>query len=168
MAFPVSIDGCVSVKVPSGAPLPTEAALHALVDGLERLRASTIKREGHQILFAVRLLRAVLNTNLLVPVEGGAIQVDVLDGTLKVTYRLLTVRILVIGSAAALLPIIILADQGIQHSLQVSAIFWAFLFGGNYFLAAMRFRWFVKRTVEKASDSWMRSARNAQNPSLIS
>jgi hypothetical protein len=157
MTFPVSIDGSVKVKVrvPFNVATDTDAALDALVAGLDRLKATSIKRHESKIAFTVEFFRFVMNTNLLNTIEGGTIRVEPADGAVKVTYRLGIVRFLVIFSVMALVALVF------SRSLQTGATVWAAMVGGTYLLAALRFRCFVKDSIRDACEHWAKIAKIA-------
>ena len=132
-----------------------EAALAGLAAGLARVRASTIAREGSCVLFYVRFLRLVLNTNLLVPIESGAIRAEVEGDAIRLSYCLRTVRLCVIAAAMALACAVFAGSAGFDtvHSVGIGLLAWLWLFGGNYLIALVRFRWFVKRCVREGFES---------------
>jgi len=155
MTFPVSIEGSLEVEVPGDLSKPVDAVLGGLVTGLERVRASSIKRKDASVAFKVDFFRFVTKGNLLIPIEGGTIAVEPKDGIVKVTYRLGTIRVLIIASAAALFFL------AVSRSFGVGAMAWLGLFGGNYVLAMIRFRWFVRRHVGATLEEWARLAKTA-------
>jgi hypothetical protein len=157
MAFPVSIDGSVEVKVkvPFNVATETDAALDALVAGLDRVKATSIKRHEAQIVFTVGFVRLVWNTNLLVGIEGGTIHVEPAEGAVRVTYRLGIVCSLVAISALALFALVV------SRSLQTGGLAWAVLFGFKYLVTALRFRWFVKDSIRDACEHWAKIAKVA-------
>jgi hypothetical protein len=147
----------VRLAVPHGHSTPQEAALAGLAAGLERVRASTIAREGAWVLFYVRFFRLVLNTNLLCPIDSGAITAEVDGDAIKVSYRLRTVRLCIMttGMALAAVVVVLSVSLDVMTAAGIGVLAWLWLFGGNYAIAWVRFRGFVKRSVregfEKAS-----------------
>lgn len=139
-----------------GLSAPQDAALSGLAAGLERVRASTIAREGSCVLFYVRFFRLVMNTNLLVPVESGAITAEPDGDAIKVTYRLRTVRLCIMTTVMALAAVAVTlsARLDFEKAVGIGFLAWLWLFGGNYIITLVRFRWFVKRCVgERFADS---------------
>lgn len=117
--------------------------------GLERVRASTIAREGPWVLFYVRFFRLVWNTNLLVPIDSGAINAEVDGDAVKVAYRLNTVRLCLMATAIAVSGVVVALSGGLDLATAagVGSVAWLWLFGANYLIALMRFRWFVRGCV---------------------
>lgn len=105
------------------------------------MRASHVKREGSFVLFTVRLLRFVMNTNLLVPIEAGAIRIEHEAGSVKLSYQLRTIRLPVMTVGAALAALVV------SRSIGIAMLAWIWLFGANYLITLARFRWFVERCV---------------------
>jgi hypothetical protein len=144
------------MAVPPKVSRPKGLAMAALVAGLQRVRASTIDHEDSQVSFTSNLFRFVMNTNLLVSIEGGTIDAELADGSITFTYSLGTVRIFIIATAMALL------FTGLTHSARfdldaaagIGFMAWLWLFGGNYLITLVRFRWFVKRCVREAFARW--------------
>ena len=163
ITFPLTIDGTMRIAIPKGLSAPQEAALAGLAAGLERVRASTIAREGSWVLFYVRLFRLVWNTNLLIPVESGAINVELDGGAIKVSYRLRTVRFCVIGTGMALCAAVVVYSGRLDfmRAAWIGVLAWLWLFGGNYLIALIRFRWFVKGCVREGLAGSIRTPRAA-------
>lgn len=149
--FPLSIDGTTWVAIPHGHAAPQDAALAALAAGLERVRASTVAREGSWVLFYVRFFRWVMNTNLLIPVESGAIAAEVDGAAIRVSYRLRTVRFCVIVTAMALCGVVAVysAERDLTHAAEIGLLVWLWLFGASYLITVLRFRWFVRGCVRE-------------------
>lgn len=120
-----------------------------LVTGLERVRASTVAREGSCVLFYVRFLRLVMNTNLLISVDSGAIAAEVDGAAMKISYRLRTVRLCAIVTAMALCGAVAIysVDRDVVRAAGIGLLVWSWLFGANYLITLLRFRWFVKECV---------------------
>jgi hypothetical protein len=122
-----------------------------LAAGLERVHASTIAREGSCVLFYVRFFRLVMNTNLLVPIDSGAIHAELDGDAIKMRYRLRTVRLCIVTTvmAVAAVAIILSASLDLQTAIRIGVMAWLWLFGVNYLIALFRFRGFVTRSVHE-------------------
>jgi hypothetical protein len=144
------------MAVPPRLARSKEVAVAGLVAGLQRVRASTIDHADSQVSFTSNLFRFVMNTNLLVAIEGGTIDAELADGSITLTYSLGTVRIFVIATAMALLFMGMIHSARFDLSATAGIGFMAclWLFGGNYFITLVRFRWFVKRCVREAFARW--------------
>lgn len=151
MVFPLTIDGTVRVKVPAGCKAPEEIALSGLAENLEKAKVSTIRRHASSLAFTVNFLRFVWSGNLLVPIEDGTIDVTRDADKLKVTYRLGTFRLFFIVTAF-MVPVFVitLSQQGLGQAVKFTGIGWGWLFGGNYLIALIRFRWFAWARVRDA------------------
>lgn len=151
------------IAIPKGVLAPQDAALSGLAAGLERVRASTIAREGSWVLFYVRFFRLVMNTNLLVPVESGAISAEVDGAAIRISYRLRTVRFCVIVTAMALFAAMAVysGDHNLIRAAGMGLLAWLWLFGANYLVTLVRFRWFVKRCVGEKLEDLRRNQRAA-------
>jgi len=148
LPFPISIDGSVKVKIEQDMERVEAAALSALEEGLRRARASTIERRSKAIVFSVNFFRLVWSTNLLVPIEGGRIDIASKEGIVAATYRVGTIRLLLICTLMALLGL------AVTGKLYAAAIFWLWLFGANYLTAWIRFRALVRRSVAGTCAEW--------------
>lgn len=122
-----------------------------LAAGLEHVRASTIAREGAWVLFYVRFFRLVWNTNLLCPIDSGAINAEVDGDAIKISYRLHTIRLCVIvtGMALAFVVFSLYGNLDLMAAGGVGLLAWLWLFGANYLTALVRFRWFVRGCVRE-------------------
>lgn len=156
ITFPLTIDGSMRIAIPRGHPAPQEAALAGLAAGLERVRASTIQREGTLVLFYVRFFRLVLSANLLVPIESGAIRAEVEGDSIRLSYCLRTIRLCILTTAMALGAVMVacFGNSDFARAAGIGLLAWLWLFGGNYLIALVRFRWFVKRCVRKGFEDW--------------
>jgi hypothetical protein len=115
------------------------------------------------VLFYVRLFRFVMNTNLLIPVESGAIAAEVDGAEIRISYRLHTVRFCVIVTVMALFIAVGVysADRDLVRAAGIGLLAWAWLFGANYVVALLRFRWFVKDCVREGLAESSRMPRAA-------
>jgi len=115
------------------------------------------------VLFCVRFFRLVMNTNLLVPVESGAINAEVDGAAIRISYRLRTVRFCVIVTAMALCATaaVYSGDRDLIRAAGMGLLAWLWLFGANYLIALVRFRWFVKSCVRDGFAGSMRTPRAA-------
>jgi hypothetical protein len=122
-----------------------------LAAGLTRVRASTIAREGSCVLFYVRFFRLVMNTNLLVPIDSGAINAELDGAAIKVSYRLRTVRFCIMTTAMALAAVAVTlsASLDLHTAIGIGFLAWLWLFGANYVIALVRFRAFATRSVRE-------------------
>ncbi len=101
------------------------------------------------MLFYVRFFRLVMNTNLLCPIDSGAINAEVDGDAIKISYRLHTVRLCVIvtGMALAAVAFSLSGSVDLVTAAGVGLLAWLWLFGANYLVALVRFRWFVRECV---------------------
>lgn len=150
------------IAFPRGHLAPQDAALAGLAAGLERVRASTIAREGSWVLFYVRFFRLVMNANLLVPVESGAINAEMDGAAIRISYRLRTVRFCVIVTAMALCATaaVYSGDRDLIRAAGMGLLAWSWLFGASYLMTLVRFRWFVKSCVREGFAGSIRSPRS--------
>jgi hypothetical protein len=153
----------VRIAIPNGHPAPQEAALAGLAAGLERVRASTVKREGPWVLFYVHFFRLVMNTNLLAPIDSGAINAEVDGDAIKIAYCLNTLRICVLTTAMALGAVLVSlsGNLDLMRAAGIGLVAWLWLFGANYVIALVRFRWFVTRSVREGFTGADRLPRTA-------
>ena len=98
--------------------------LYGLAAGLERVRASTIAREGSWVLFYVRFFRLVWNTNLLVPIDSGAINAELDGDVVKVAYRLNTLRLCLMMTAVAVGGMVVALSGGLDPRGQWGSAWW--------------------------------------------
>jgi hypothetical protein len=149
------------IAIPRGHLAPQNAALAGLAAGLERVRASTIAREGAWVLFYVRFFRLVWNTNLLCPIDSGAINAEVDGDAIKVSYRLRTIRLCIMttGMALGAVAVTLSGSLDFMKAGGIGLLAWLWLFGGNYLIALVRFRWFVKGCVREGFAGSIRTPR---------
>ena len=163
ITFPLTIDGTTRIAIPEGLSAPQDAALSGLAAGLERVRASTIARDGSCLLFYVRFFRLVMNTNLLVAVDSGAINAERDGDAIKVSYRLRTVRLCIMTTVMALAAVAatLFARVDLKMAIGVGVLAWLWLFGANYVITLFRFRGFVTRSVREGFARSNRAPRAA-------
>lgn len=92
------------------------------------------------------------NTNILVPVSSGSIQVEIREGKYLLSFCLGFRRLLILSLFIALgfiAPISLLEKKDPQYWLPLVA--WLWLFGGNYLITAFRFPRFLKKSANRAS-----------------
>lgn len=160
MAFPLTLDGTVRVKIPEGCAIPVEVAVDGLATALKKVKASTIQQQESSVVFTVNFLRLVWNLNILIPFEGGRIDVRREAETVRVTYRLGTYRLFFLASALTFaMAMIPLSKADLAMAAGALALGLGWLFGANYLIALVRFRWFASGKVRDAFDDWVELSR---------
>jgi hypothetical protein len=144
------------MTVPPRLARPKDVVVAGLVAGLQRVRASTIDHADSQVSFTSKLFRFVRRTNLLIPIDSGTIEVELADGSIVLSYRLGMIRNCVLATIAALVLVAVTYGARIDLSAAgtIGFMLWLWLFGGNYLITLVRFRWFVKRCLREAFARW--------------
>lgn len=144
------------MAVPPKLARAKEVAVAGLVAGLQRVRASTIDHEDSQVSFTSNLFRFVGRMNLLIPIDSGTIDVELADGSITLSYRLGMVCNCVFATIAALVLVAVTYAARIDLSTAgtIGFMLWLWLFGSNYLITLVPFRWFVKRCVREAFARW--------------
>ena len=118
---------------------------------LDALMAGTVAREGPKLTFEVPFFRLVSNLNLLVAIDKGEISVRFDERTLTVVYGVSFKRMLVVVTLMVLCLGGFMASQGLPWlgagALVVGS--WLWLFGMNVIIFLLRFRFWIKQTVQE-------------------
>jgi len=110
-----------------------------------------VAREGPKLTFEVPFFRLVSNLNLLVAIDKGEISVRFDERTLTVVYGVSFKRMLVVVTLMVLCLGGFMASQGLPWlgagALVVGS--WLWLFGMNVIIFLLRFRFWIKQTVQE-------------------
>ena len=107
---------------------------------LEAAHATDVFVEGGEVRFTSSLFSPGWNWAILVPFEKGTISTIPAGKSVRVIYRLSTMRMLLIVTVAmlALGATVFFGSSKNQPPLLLFAIGWLWLFGMNYLIAAIR------------------------------
>lgn len=147
--FPTSFKG--EFKLPQLRPQDINLVLNGVEHELAMVKATSICRAGHKVSFRGGVFRLVFSGNVLFPVDYGEIEV-LPSNPCVVRYNFSCVQMLVL---ATLLVVVFFAlpwmggVRTVQDTLIVPIIFWLWLFGMNYLIAAVRLPRFVRKAVAK-------------------
>lgn len=149
--FPVSIDGEIEIPALGSEKDRILGILgniqHALVDE----KAENLNLIGNRLSFDAGLFRMVRNTNVLVPIGYG--EIEVFPGNPgRVKYELSCKQLLTCTSIGACLMGAFVGlgarESSYSGAFAIAMITWSGLFGLNYFIALFRVRKFIRRAVE--------------------
>ena len=154
MPFPLTISGSVRFQRKGTALESAEQVGARVVASLEKASASSVTREGTTVRFTVAMFRFVSSWNILVPFDSGTLEIEDCGQAIRIRYSNSTKRLLVGVSLLCGVPLVLISTSAALngHGLLPSALpftfAWAWLFGGNYFVAAFRFPRWLKRKLE--------------------
>jgi hypothetical protein len=138
MGFPLSADGRIHAK-----GIDVSRAIEAVERLLRSTKASTIAVHDNRLDFTVRFLRLGSNWNLLVPIDSGRVVFREREDAIDVEYHISLRRwfFIVTGMMIVVFAVVPLIAIGPAGGVPVPFLLflWLFLFGGNYFIAALRF-----------------------------
>jgi hypothetical protein len=157
MTFPISITGTILLQKETSDLRGVEEVCGQVENLLESARATIITRQDGSIVFTAGIFRVVTSWNILVAINYGKIVVNDAGPIVRISYFASTVEMLIL---ATLMLCIISAwviyndPKGVafpaQHPLWFAALGWFWLFGANYFLAALRFPRWLERGLRRA------------------
>jgi hypothetical protein len=149
--FPVSVSGSIRVRN-LGNPAPfVKPATERIVDMLDAAYASDVWPEDAEVRFKTAFFGRGSNWNILAPFNSGTLTIEPEDTSLRVRYRLSTVRMLLFVTAAVGLISAIPAWQelsrgeGLQKAAEIFSAGWLWLFGMNYLIGMIRIPIWLKR-----------------------
>jgi hypothetical protein len=146
--FPVAIVGSLELAPISAGQVPD--VVRALMTALNSARASDVSSAENKVKFRAGVFRLVSNSNVLVPVGSGEIEVH-FGSPGRVRYRFSCVQMLVIVSVMALLlACLIPTTESSPLRIGAPVAVWLFLFGINYVIALRRLPAFIRGVVCKA------------------
>jgi len=143
--FPTSVAGRVELASISVDQVPE--LTRALKSGLERAQASQVTCAGNAVLFRVSLFRLVSNWNLLVPVNGGVVEIHA-GAPGIVQFRFSCVRMLMLVSVVALVVAAFIPQrEPLWVRLGAPFVVWLWFVGQNFLIASFRLPAFVRRAM---------------------
>lgn len=133
-----------------GESFDLSSVVEALADALRHERPKALTATADGVSFRGGVLRPVLNTNLLVPITRGRIEVASEDSTLVVRYELKFTEIVILSTLlVAWMAVLISRTHGALLAALAFVGLWTFMVGGNRALARSRFQSLVKRSIRK-------------------
>jgi hypothetical protein len=157
--FPIDVSGSIRLR-DLGNPMPfVKPVAERIVDMLDEACASEVWRDGN----TVRFKRAFLasgpggNWNILVPFNSGTLRIEIEDMSLRVCYRLSTLRMMLVvtGLVTILFGFVIFSNvkhEGDWRSAAMIAGFgWLWLFGMNYLTGMIRIPFWLKRGLKNTA-----------------
>jgi hypothetical protein len=157
MTFPISITGTISLPKETSDLRGVEEVCGQVENLLESARASTITRQDGSIVFTAGIFRFVTSWNVLVAINYGKIVIEDAGSVVRISYFAGTVQMLIIVTLMlGIISVWVIYNdpKGVafpaQHRLWFAALGWFWLFGGNYFLAALRFPRWLERGLRRA------------------
>jgi hypothetical protein len=157
MSFPISITGTISLPKETGHLRSVEELCGQVEKLLESARASTITRQDGSVVFTAGIFRFVTSWNVLVAINYGKIVIEDAGSVVRISYFASTVQMLIIVTLMlGIISVWVIYNdpKGVafpaQHRLWFAALGWFWLFGGNYFLAALRFPRWLERGLRRA------------------
>jgi hypothetical protein len=157
MTFPISITGTISLPKETRHLRSVEEVCGQVEKLLESARATTVTRQDGSVVFTAGLFRTVTSWNVLVAINCGKIIVEDAGPVMRISYFASTVQMLIIvTSMLCFISVCVIYNDpkgvtfSVQHLLWFAALGWFWLFGANYFQAALRFPRWLERGLRRA------------------
>ena len=158
--FPIDASGSIRLGG-LGNPMPfVKPVTERIVDMLDERGASEVWTEGNTVHFRRALFAGGPggNLNILLPFNSGAFSVEMEDLSLRVRYRLSTLRLMLIvtGMVTILFGFMISSNlkggENWQSAAGVAGIGWLWLFGMNYLTGMIRIPFWLKRGLNNTAE----------------
>jgi hypothetical protein len=150
---PFTATGTITIPINNSGPIIREAAIDALMAGLQKHRAYDLKQTGdHTITFdgSWSQLGGVGGWSLLSFIDKGRIEVTPLERDLRVRYSISFVQWFVLATLMAITPGLIGLLLGAVVLLCFAPILWLALIAGPYLLVRDLFGHFIEMTLNRA------------------
>jgi hypothetical protein len=157
VGFPLSWSGDVVVRgEPNAVPDPTAAAV-AIEAAIREQRPRSVSRTGTLVHFRGGILRWVSNTNILVPITSGDVEVHPELSNLRVSYTIRFGELLTFAIVATVVFTLVVSTKGGNapafFKVVASTVPLWWIFGGNVGLTVFRFGRMLKRAVRVPSNN---------------
>lgn len=155
MPFPLSAKGSFVVIIEDPSIDHAHIVTTTFQEWLEENNATEITRTQNGVAFKVEIGRPVSRWNILAPVTRGSIDVRLIDGNLRVSYKLYFTATVIVGTAMA--APIGLFTVGLYFALKMNSkeaspflliiapLAWLWLVGMNYLVSTLRIRAALRR-----------------------
>jgi hypothetical protein len=152
VGFPLSWSADVLVPgAPNTVPDPIALAV-AIEAALREQRPRSLSRTGTAVQFRAGILRWVSNTNVLVPISSGDVEVHSELSNLRVSYTIRFTEILLFALVATAVFAFVIYLKGRDapplFKLVATTVPLWWIFGGNVTLAVFRFPRMLKRAAD--------------------
>ena len=146
--FPIDISGSIRLR-DLGNPTPYAARVRErLVDLLDEANACDVAAEGDAVRFRIAFYSGAGRYHPLAPIDRGTFAIEIEDTALRIRYRLSTLRLLILITAAlAVLFGLAMSDKRAPGAW-FAGLAWLWVFGLNYLFAAIRIPFWLKRRLE--------------------
>jgi hypothetical protein len=146
--FPISINGSIRLR-DLGNPTPYAARVRErLADLLDGANAYDVAAEGDAVRFRIAFFGGAGRYHALAPIDHGTFAIEIEDTALRIRYRLSTLRLMIVISAAlALLFGLAMSDKH-APGFWFAGLGWLWVFGLNYLFAAIRIPFWLKRELK--------------------
>ncbi|HEX4862007.1 MAG TPA: hypothetical protein VFV07_12275 [Rhizomicrobium sp.] len=150
--FPISLNGSIRLH-DLGNPTPYAARVRErLVDLLDEANAYDVAEEGDAVRFKIAFFGGGGRYHPLAPIDRGRFEIEIEDTALRIRYRLSTLRLMVVLTAAlAVLFGLAMSDKAVPNAW-FPAFAWLWVFGLSYLVAAIRIPFWLKRRLESIAE----------------
>jgi|SRR5580698_4430020 hypothetical protein len=154
--FPINISGSIRLRG-LGNPAPfIKSVRERLVDMLDAAGAAEVSSEDDAVRFKTAFFPGGPggNWNILAPFNAGTLQIEAEDMSLRVHYRMSTVRMLlaITGILTLLTSAWIIANLSSAgtwlEAVKIASLAWLWMFGLNYIIAMIRTPLWLKRELK--------------------
>jgi hypothetical protein len=152
MIFPLSWVGDIRVPRESGRTWDVAAAVLAIERAISAQKPKSVARVGSSVEFRAGIFRLVSNTNVLVPISSGHVDVQAEPSGLRIRYTIRFAEVLafsLIVTAAVAVQVSVYPENTTRAFRAIVCclpLIW--LLGGNVAITLFRFPRLLKRAVQ--------------------
>jgi hypothetical protein len=141
---------------PNTVPDPTAAAI-SIEAAIRDQRPRSVSRSATLVQFRAGVLRWVSNTNILVPISSGEVEVQTELSGLRVSYTIRFTELLIFAMVFTVVFTLVVSSKGgdapTLFKLVASTLPLWWIFGGNVSITLFRFPRMLKRAVRVPSNN---------------